>query len=620
MMRFGLTCAVSRLVCTSLTGTLAATSAASANVPPPRLAVVIVVDGLPASHFETMSPWFAAGLARLREHGAVFTSCSYRHINTETGPGHASIATGAPPRVHGIVANHWFRSNGGTLAQVYCTTATDPATGREVKQSPANLRVETLGDRLVGRSPASRVVSLAGKDRAAIMMAGRSPQHAVYWYDGAAGSFASSSAYPVEGALGTRAAAIVGAFNRASGGDRLLGRIGPMWRPLPAGRRSGPQPVPPLVAAGFQVPVNGLLFDHDLTRNLYGYFLYPSRYSEDYGIADLGARKSGFSRGVYQSPFIDELTADLAVEFLADRALALGRGPATDMLWLSFSAHDTVSHNYGIESVENLDVLRRLDLHIGRLVAALDQRVGSGRWVVAFTADHGFNVIPELAHHLDPHHEGGRIVDSPRSARSFSERLNRRLCERLCLPAGSLPIATLEGFSLVYNGDSLPLRSVSGPCGPAGRAVDRGAIDDVIEAAVRDVAGEEVADVYLTSQFREWPPDRTATEFVVNDFDTERSGDAFIVPRPGVIAHDDPGRGSGHGSHHAADTDVPLIFLGSGVEARRLPGAATPYDIAPTLARYLGLDLPQATGRDLGIFGRPARQVGARTEFTRSSR
>ena len=83
---------------------------AQAAPPParPRLVVVVSVDGLSFDRLESYRSWYTAGLKRLLDEGRVETACRYRHLNTETGPGHSSLSTGAPPRVTGIVANRWF--------------------------------------------------------------------------------------------------------------------------------------------------------------------------------------------------------------------------------------------------------------------------------------------------------------------------------------------------------------------------------------------------------------------------------------------------------------------------------------------------------------------------------
>src|SRR5262245_32920383 len=86
-----------------------APAAAPAAPSRPRLAVIVSIDALSFSRLESYRPWYVAGLKRILDEGLVETECRYRHLNTETGPGHSSLSTGAPPRVTGIVANRWFQ-------------------------------------------------------------------------------------------------------------------------------------------------------------------------------------------------------------------------------------------------------------------------------------------------------------------------------------------------------------------------------------------------------------------------------------------------------------------------------------------------------------------------------
>ena len=165
----------------------------------PRLLVVISVDGMNAQRLAGYRPYFTAGLKRLFDEGRVEAQCRYQHINTETGPGHAALGTGAPPRLTGIVANNWFESRpDGSLRSVYCTDeeVVDPVTKKTaVVPGPDNLRIPTLGDRLLGKYPGARVVTLSGKDRAAIYLAGRSRASSPYWFDEGTGKFVTSPVY-----------------------------------------------------------------------------------------------------------------------------------------------------------------------------------------------------------------------------------------------------------------------------------------------------------------------------------------------------------------------------------------------------------------------------------------
>lgn len=565
---------------------LAQAARREASAPParsPRLAVLVSVDGLQMKRLLDYRPYFVAGLKQLLDEGHVEKNAHYAHLNTETGPGHASLGTGAPPRVTGIVANRWFQPRAdGSLRPVYCTDQPHvaPETGIEgFRPGPANLRVPTLGDRLLEKYPAARVVSLSGKDRGAIFMAGKRREHAVYWWDQRTGRFVSSPAYDVRSPGGAVVAGIVDRYNRTRAGGHLPRRIGLAWRKmadpacLPPPSPGTPRPVPELEMRPFQIPVNGLGWDKDMSLASNGYF-----------------------HGLYYSPFIDELTIDLALEVLASKELELGHEEQPDILCLSLSGQDTVSHAYGAESEENLDALRRLDVQLGRLLETLGRTFPDSKVVLALSADHGFQTIPEREARVDKTFTGGRILTGNGAVTNFEERLNRYVCEELCLPPGSRPIFGNEGFDVKYNLPALPtMRTVAGPCGEAGRPVTRDDVDRVLPGAIARLWHEEFRTVLLASKRESWDRSDRDVRFALNDHDAERSGEAILIPRRGVILYPDA-RGGTHGSHYVYDTHVPLLFWGGGVAAGVSDAERTPYDFAPTVGKLLGVALPDAVG------------------------
>lgn len=545
--------------------------------------MVISIDGLSWEWLARNQPWFERGLKRLLEEGHVEASARYRHINTETAPGHAALATGAPPRVTGIVSNRWWEQRGGRM--LYVSSAAQPVPEgtpgalRGTLQGPGNLRVPTLGDRLVEARPGARVVSLSGKDRSAAFLAGRNRGHVAYWWDHRNGQFVTSAAYDTGSGAGAHGREIVERWN-ARAGAQLKDRFGSVWRRLEVAPPVGPAPLPTPHPAleKYQLPQQGIGFDHDLGRDERGYFA-----------------------SLYYSPFIDELLADLALEFLGDAKLGLGRGAAPDLLALSFSGNDTVSHSYGRESEETIDALRRLDRQLGRVLDALEL-LPKGSVVLALSADHGFAPIPEV-HRRDTGAPAGRLLYKDLSAPAtfyeptFRDLLNRGLAAELCLASGVRPILDGEGWTLVYDRPALPLKTVAGSCGAGGRDVSRADLDAALPRVVERLFGSEIGQVLLVSERERWPSDVRTVEFAQNDYDAERSGDVFLFPRRNVLFHWDPARGSHHGSHHDYDTNVPLIFWGGRFEPAVSKTDATPYDLAPTLAALLGVKLPDATGK-----------------------
>jgi hypothetical protein len=171
----------------------------SAPVPaPPRLVVVVSVDQLATWVFERGLPHLDpdGGFQRLLRAGVRFTDCAYLHGCTETGPGHATIGTGAPANAHGIVKNEWFDRQLGKRR--YCvhdpSAAAVPGMPEGRHRSPALLLQPTLGELLRTASPQSKVVSLACKDRSAILMGGKSA-NAVVWWEASTGRFVTNATW-----------------------------------------------------------------------------------------------------------------------------------------------------------------------------------------------------------------------------------------------------------------------------------------------------------------------------------------------------------------------------------------------------------------------------------------
>lgn len=151
----------------------------------------VTVDGLRADLLTRGADRFGeGGFRHLLTNGAVFANAHYRHANTETIVGHATLATGAHPSVHGMTGNVWYDAESGELAyniedpdspilpvreQQQSGEQVDPAQliARTQGRSPSTLLAETLADKLLAYSGGlSRAFGVSGKDRSAVAMAG----------------------------------------------------------------------------------------------------------------------------------------------------------------------------------------------------------------------------------------------------------------------------------------------------------------------------------------------------------------------------------------------------------------------------------------------------------------
>jgi arylsulfatase A-like enzyme len=95
------------------------------------------------------------------------------------------------------------------------------------------------------------------------------------------------------------------------------------------------------------------------------------------------------------SPAFAEHEGRAAAEIL--RREPIGQDDVPDLYFVEMKTGDIAGHVWNMESREFESVWRTQDRAIGELLRVLDQRVGTGRYVVAVTADHGQTPIPEGA-------------------------------------------------------------------------------------------------------------------------------------------------------------------------------------------------------------------------------
>ncbi len=517
---------------------------ASATGVQPKLVVVIVVDGLPGEQVQRYRDQFGrGGFRRLLEQGASFSNAHQAHGVTVTAVGHAAVLSGAYPYQHGVIGNNWI--DPVTRASVYCTE--DPAytyLGEETKPgdgtSPAKLRVDTLGDQMrYASGNRSKVVTVAGKDRGAILLAGKTGT--AYMYMDRSGNFASSTYYLQSHPEWVQR------YQSTRPQDRYYGKA---WTPL-------------LADAAY---VNDASDDfYPAKPGVSNRF--PFTYSSESGKPD-----AGYFGGLKTGPFLDELTLNFARAAVEGENLGQNPAGVPDLLGVSLSAHDYVNHAFGPESKMSHDHLQRLDRMLASFFSYLDQRVGTDNFVVVLTADHGFTNVPEFsqARHLD-----AKRLDGKKLIAALNQHLSDKYSVDKLVVATSLPNIYLD-YALIEK-----------------RGLKR---DDVENAASRfllDQAG--VAQVYTRSQFEAGAVSNTRMDTLMRRaWNRQLSGDLMVVTKP-YWYFGTGTSGSSHGSPYAYDTNVPLIIMG---KRWIKPGAYGQYaevvDIAPTLAHLLHVRPPAA--------------------------
>ena len=165
----------------------------------PKLAVVIVIDQFRAEYLTRYAPFFGeGGFKLLMRNGANFTGAHYSHATTYTGPGHAMILSGSYGHISGIIGNRWWNHAAGRTESMFF----DPdarllgleAVPKDDDTSPRNFIGNNLSDQLMlSNNSRSKVVAVANKDRAAIMLAGKLGK--AYWFHEGVGGMTSSTFY-----------------------------------------------------------------------------------------------------------------------------------------------------------------------------------------------------------------------------------------------------------------------------------------------------------------------------------------------------------------------------------------------------------------------------------------
>jgi predicted AlkP superfamily pyrophosphatase or phosphodiesterase len=518
---------------------------APAPVAKPRLVVLLVVDGLPQRQVVGYRDHLAPdGLNRFLERGAWFADAHYGYSHTVTAAGHATMLTGAYPHRSGIIGNEW--RNPATGETEYNTQ--DPAhaylghkTARLAGTSPKNLEAESLGDVLRRLDARSKVIAISGKDRGAILPAGRAGT--AYMYMAQTGQFVTSTYYMKEHP------AWVTAFNAAKPADRFFKSS---WTPLlpeMAYARSVPDGQP-WFAKGGKLPMQ-------MSR----------------GLDEPGPL---YYEGLAISPFLDALTLDFARAAIEGEGL--GADDVPDILCVSLSSHDYINHGFGAESRLSHDHLLQLDMLFQSFFRDLDRLVGAGNYLAVLTADHGFMPAPGYSKSI------GRDAGTISSTQSIA-RLNAGLARKFG-----------EGnWALAWSAHAVALNAPL----LAQKGVDRRELEE--EARRLLLAEEGIAAVFTRTELEgSATPDRPFLAQVRNTWHRERSADLQVVLKP-YWMFSSSSSATTHGSPHSYDTHVPLLFYGPRwVKPGRIDAHAQVADLAPTLARILGVPPPASSeGRAL---------------------
>ena len=482
----------------------------------------------------------SGGFLYLMDKGVIFTNAHFRHANTSTASGHATLFTGGYAAQHGFVGNDWY--DPVMRRNVYCVednqhTIIGKAFEPYIGTSPRNLSSTTIGDELVLATGAkSRVFAVSLKDRGAIIPGGYLGK--AFWYSKATGEFVTSTYYY------ERYPSWVQAWNQRKLADRYRDKD---WELL-----------------------------HD--RSTYVYAQMDDRpYEKSY--QQLGRtfphplgndQFEDYYSSLRFTPMGDQLTLDFVKELVIQERV--GQGDSPDYLSISFSATDYIGHAFGPNSLEAEDNLLRLDQTLADLFIFIDKTVGLNNTLIVLASDHGVDDIPEYKQAL--HFDAGRHYPDQFIARAnlaLQKRFNteRDFIDAFWNPSLYLNLQTVEQLELEF------------------AVVEQALADEMLK--VPGIALAITRSNILTGRIT----DNLILSRVLRAFHPKRSGNVLIVQDQFWFLSSKPALYSAmHGSPYAYDTYVPVMFAGPKIAAAIVTREIGPGDVAPTIALYLGIKPP----------------------------
>lgn len=515
----------------------------------PKLVVGIVVDQMRYDYLTRFyNKYGEGGFKRMMNEGYNCKNNHFNYIPTYTGPGHASVYTGATPKYHGIIGNNWYDKE--LKKSVYCAgdeTVQSVGTTDEVGQmSPHRMKTTTFSDenRLFTQMR-GKTIGVALKDRGAILPAGHTA-NAAYWFHGKdEGNWISSTFYVNE------LPKWVLNFNKKKSVASYF-KEWDTYYDMSTYTESG----------------------SDL-NNFESGFKGKETATFPYDLEALKAQNGNYEI-LKISAYGNDITTDFALAAIEGEQL--GKDNYTDILALSYSTPDYVGHNFGVNSKEVQDTYIRLDKNLERLFNYLDANVGKNQYTVFLTADHAAVDVPA---YLRTVKIPAGYIDSKVQKNKFIEFVEAEfgtadLIENVSNNQVFLNRAKLKEFDLD--------------------------LDDVQNAIVNEIINYEHIDKAYTATTMSSTEFNSGIEALLQrGFNQKKSGDVIFVYDPAFISYSKTG--STHGSGLNYDTHVPLLFFGKGIMHGDTFQKTEITDIAPTMSALLGISFPN------GAIGQPLEFV-----------
>ncbi|MBT4452631.1 MAG: hypothetical protein HOC49_01130 [Candidatus Marinimicrobia bacterium] len=500
----------------------------------PKLVVFISIDqGMPEL-LDKYDHLFTGGYRWLKDNGNSFVNTHHDYGYLVTGPGHQVLSSGRYPSSGGVIGNYWF--NRDIKKSWYCvedTIAHDVVNGGSGR-SYRNVEVTALGDWLKQSNPKSKVVSISGKDRTAILLGGKNPDMAL-WYKNHGGW--TTSTYYAE-ALPDWVSSFNSKLNVPSYTDSVWTRLLDESIYTSNTRADNFEGEADWSNDGDYNPTLPISFKDRGVKTMLGDFPYI--------------------------PFGD--AAMLRLGTLSAEKLQLGKDENTDILFLGLSATDGVGHAFGPHSHEQLDNYLRVDRHLGSFINSIESSVGIGNTLYILTSDHGSIALPEYLK--------SQGIDAGRISKPMKDSLYAEVKTKIDMQIGKNKV--YRDGNYFYYDVSMNLQQYE-------------VATDIIKSNLSKLEG--IRSVITKKEILNGG-NSIYERRLKNMVHIQKSPDVFLIPKK-YWTQRFP-YGASHGTPYDYDTHIPLVFARGESKHRISTKRVASVDIAPTVAKYLNVQFPKA--------------------------
>ncbi len=454
------------------------------------MVVLIVIDQMRPDYLYNFRYMWRYFFRECLDSCIIFWNAIHDHFPTYTAVGHATIATGLPPSMHGIVGNSWIEKYAGKIA--YC-----------IPEFPAkpydNLLAPTISDWLRLYFPDSRSACVSLKDRASVLMCGRSADIAI-WFSDSEGKWVSSPVYPAYDIV-----------------NRLAGNT--------------PQDIEDLLPAYWiPHPLVNRLFISDSAEwehapSFWNSARFPHAVKEVFRAYPSVLRFS--PSGIFE-------TFRRASQLI--QLLGMGTDSITDFLGISISTTDYVGHTFSPHSMEFVDLYIKLDSALASWLNWLNEYLGGRSALIVITADHG--VAPNPMYAIN--RLGMKFCRSvPGLSSKWKDSLNAYLIDRLHID--KMPVIGIVNQQ-VYINPALSHR-----------------VREMCKKLIRDWLREKpaVKDVWMLPEELGYMPD-----FLQRSYHPGRSGDVLFLLRECVVEYPLYGATHGSHYDYDSRVPVLVFYIG----------------------------------------------------------